>query len=210
MNDIVLVGFGGHAKSVIDSIEKNKGYHIVGYTDINSNKDYKDYRYLGCDNILQDYYDKGVRYAFVTLGYMGKERLRDSLYKKLKEIGYQLPIIVDPTAILASDVIIGEGTFIGKKCVVNSASRVGRMCIINTGAILEHESRIDDFTHISVNTTVCGNVSVEDHCFIGANSTIIQNLKIGSRSVVGAGSVILRDISSDEKVCGVAKKFRGE
>ena len=31
---IVLIGFGGHAKSVIDSIEASGEYKIAGYTDI--------------------------------------------------------------------------------------------------------------------------------------------------------------------------------
>ncbi|WP_156032724.1 hypothetical protein [Selenomonas sp. FC4001] len=34
MEDIVLVGFGGHAKSVADCIEREGKYHIAGYTDV--------------------------------------------------------------------------------------------------------------------------------------------------------------------------------
>ena len=34
MDDIILVGAGGHAKSIIDSIEKNNCYRILGFTDI--------------------------------------------------------------------------------------------------------------------------------------------------------------------------------
>lgn len=210
MNDIVLVGFGGHAKSIVDSIEKGNCYHIVGYTDIHFKEEYKDYKYLGNDEVLPLYYKKGVRYAFVSIGYMGKERVRDSLYEKVKEIGFQIPTIIDSTAILANDVIVGEGTFIGKACVINSSSRVGNMCIINTGSILEHENQIGDFTHVSVNSTLCGNVSVGDHCFIGANSTIIQDVRIRSESIIGAGSIILRDILPKEKVVGIVKGFRGE
>ena len=206
MENLILVGIGGHAKSVIDSIEKGNQYHIVGFTDIDSNKQYKGYPYLGCDDVLQEYYNKGIRYAFVSLGYMGKGRQREALYKRLKEIGFCLPIIIDQTAVLAEDVIIGEGSFIGKKSVVNSAAKVGKMCIINTGAVIEHENQIDDFSHISVNSTLCGNVFVGAHCFIGANATILQNLRIGTRSVVGAGSIVLRDVLPDELVYGMVKK----
>lgn len=205
MEDIVLVGFGGHAQSVIDSIEKNKYYHIVGFTDIVLDKEYRGYKCLGTDDILQKYYDGGVKYAFVTVGYMGKGNIRDILYDMLVKIGFRLPAIVDPSATLAGDVIIGDGTFIGKKCVVNSAAQIGKMCIINTGAIVEHGNQIGDFTHIAVNSTLCGNVLVGDHSFIGANSTIIQDLKIGSKCIVGAGSTVLRDVPSCEKIYGIKK-----
>ena len=149
MEDIILVGFGGHAKSVIDSIDQNDEYHIIGYTDIKYQNKYRDYQYLGCDKVLQEYYDRGVKFAFVTVGYMGKSKLRDVLYKQLKKIGFFIPSIIDRTAVLAKDIMIGEGTFIGKNCVVNSASQIGKMCILNTGAIIEHENWIGDFTHIS-------------------------------------------------------------
>ena len=33
MEDIVIVGFGGHAKSIADCIERMGKYRIVGYTD---------------------------------------------------------------------------------------------------------------------------------------------------------------------------------
>ncbi len=204
-NDIVLIGFGGHAKSVIDSIEKRRDYHIIGYTDLVPHEEYKGYPYLGSDDTLQECYEKGVRYAFVAIGYMGEGRLRDLLYQKLKKIGFQIPFIIDPSAVLADDVKIGEGTFIGKGSIVNGASEIGNMCIINTGAVIEHENQIGDFTHVSVNSTLCGNVSVGSHCFIGANATIIQNIKIGQESLVGAGSTVLRDVLPNETVYGIVK-----
>lgn len=202
MEDIILVGFGGHAKSVVDTIEKESNYRIVGFTDPLLDREYKGYRCLGNDEVLEEYFSKGIRYAFVTLGYMGQGKNRDVLYKKLKEIGYRLPVIIDPSAVLAEDIKIDEGTFVGKNAVINAAAVVGKMCIINTGAVVEHENQIGDFTHVSVNSTLCGNVSVSEHCFIGANATVIQNIKIGSCSIVGAGSIVLRDILPGEKVYG--------
>lgn len=203
MEDIILVGFGGHAKSVVDTIEKEGSYHIIGFTDPMPNREYKGYHCLGNDNVLEEYFAKGIKYAFITLGYMGRGKDRDVLYKKLKKIGYQLPAIIDSSAVLAEDVKIGEGTFVGKSAVINAAAAIGKMCIINTGAVVEHENQIGDFTHVSVNSTLCGNVSVSGHCFIGANATVIQNKKIGEKSVIGAGSIVLRDVLPEEVVYGI-------
>lgn len=158
MEDIVLVGFGGHAKSVIDSIERAKKFHIIGFTDIVAQKEYRGYKYLGNDDVLQKYFDEGIKCAAVTLGYMGTGKIRDYLYYRLKRIGFCLPVIIDSSSVLAEDVIIKEGTFVGKNCVINSASEIGSMCIINTGAVIEHESYVGDFSHVSVNATLCGSV----------------------------------------------------
>ena len=194
MKDIILVGFGGHAKSVIDSIEKAEQYKIVGYTDIESNKEYRGYQYLGSDDVLQQYFDKGIKYAFISVGYMGKGDLRSILYKKVKEIGYIIPVIADVSAQIAADVQIGEGCFIGKGAIINSDAVIGKMCIINSGAIVEHDCRVGEFSHVSVGTVLCGNVKVGQSVFVGANATVIQGRAIGNNCTVGAGLVVRRDL----------------
>lgn len=204
MEDIILIGAGGHAKSIIDSIEKSHQYRIIGFTDVKPVKKYKKYGYLGDDSVLYKYFEKGIKYAFVTLGFMGdKKNPRALLYNKIKQIGYKIPVIIDPSAEVASDAEIGEGTFIGKKCIINAATKIGKMCIINTCAVIEHDNIIGDFSHISVQTTLCGNVITGENVFVGANTVILQEKNIGKNSLIGAGSVILRDILPFEKVYGV-------
>lgn len=194
MKEIILVGFGGHAKSVIDSIEKSREYEIIGYTDVEPNKEYKSYQYLGDDGVLQQYYDKGVHYAFIAVGYMGKGDLRAKLYEKVKKIGYVIPSIIDISAQLAADVRIDEGCFVGKRAVINANASVGKMGIINTGAIVEHDCSVGEFTHISVGSILCGNVKVGNSSFIGANATVIQGREIGNECIVAAGVVVRKNI----------------
>ena len=203
MEDIILAGFGGHARSVIDSIEMAGEYHIVGYTDFSEDLRYKDYPWLGTDEKLAYYFREGINNACITVGYMGTGKVRDQIYKLVKKIGFRLPVIKDPSAVIGRDAVIGEGSYIGKNAVVNSGAKVGKMTIINTGAVVEHENRIGDFSHISVGITLCGDVTVSDHCFIGANSTIIQGKEIGRMVTIGAGSVILCDIQPEQMVYGI-------
>lgn len=195
MKEIILVGFGGHAKSIIDSIERAGQYYIIGYTDLEAGKTYRNYQYLGNDDVLQKYFDKGIKYAFVAVGYMGKGDLRHRLYKKIKEIGYVIPTIIDISAQIAEDVKIDEGCFVGKGCIINSDAVIGKMCIINSGAIIEHDCRIDEFSHISVGSVLCGNVKIGCSAFVGANATIIQSRTIGNNCIVGAGTVVRCDMA---------------
>lgn len=204
MDKIILVGAGGHAKVIVDTIEKNKNYEIVGFVDVAVSEQpiYKTYRIIATDDGLQKLYDEGICHAFICIGYMGLSSVRENLYKKLKEIGYELPVIIDSSAVLASDVWIGEGTFIGKNAVVNANAQIGKMCIINTAAIIEHESVIDDFTHIAVAAVVCGNTVIGKYSFIGANATIIQNCVVGDGCIIGAGSFVGKDIENMTKIIG--------
>lgn len=203
MEDIILVGFGGHAKSMLDSIERSGLYNIIGFTDIEKTTPYRGYQYLGTDDCLPFYFSEGVRNACICVGYMGIGRVRDAIYSMVKEIGFHLPVIADPTAIISRDVSIGEGTFIGKNVIINADSKIGKMCIINSSSVVEHENIIGDFVHLAVGSVLCGNVNVSDHSFIGANSTIIQGVTIGNNTQIGAGAVVVGNIPQDCVAVGV-------
>lgn len=205
MEELVLVGFGGHAKSIVDSIEAAGIYHIAGYTDPKSRCEYHGYKCLGTDDDLASLFKHGIQNAVVSVGYLGKGNLRNHLYEKLKQIGYQFPVIMDPSAVVGKDVKIGEGTYIGKRVVLNAGAQIGKMSIINTGAIVEHESKVGEFTHIAVSSVLCGNVSVGRKCLIGAGTVVIQGIEIADESVVGAGSIVLGDVKRAETVYGIVK-----
>lgn len=203
MENIVLVGFGGHARSVADSIERMGIYNIVGYTDFKASYHDNGYTYLGTDDKLQEIYDAGTHKAVVTLGQIGKDEPRHKLYAMLKKIGFELPVIIDPSAIVSDNAVIGEGTFVGKLAVINSNANIGKMCIINTGALCEHDNVIGDFCHLAVRALCSGTVSIGENSFIGANATIVHEVKLGAEVVIGAGSLVLHDVESGTVKYGV-------
>ena len=188
MEDIVLVGFGGHAKSVADCIEREEKYHIAGYTDMQAAT--AQYAYLGTDDKLQAIFNSGVKKAVIGIGYMGRGNVRQQLYSKLKEIGFELPIIVDPSAVVSATALIGEGTFVGKGAIVNAEAKIGKMTIINTKALVEHECVVGDFVHVAVGAVLCGQVEIGEGAFVGANATVIQCRKVEPNTVIPAGATI--------------------
>lgn len=189
---IVLVGYGGHAQSVADSIEREGKYRIIGYTDRNPQT--APYPYLGTDDVLPDLYREGVRLAAVCVGYLGKGDIRERIYDRLRAIGYRLPTVIDPSAIVSGSAQIGEGSFVGKCAVVNADAWLGKMVIINTHAVIEHSCVVGDFSHVAVAAVLCGGVTVGSRSLIGANATVLQMLCVGSESIVAAGTVVTRDV----------------
>lgn len=188
MEDIILVGYGGHAKSIADCIERQRKYRILGYTDYK--KQISSYSYLGSDNVLAEYAAKGVKNVALCIGYMGKNNIRESIYIKLKELGFEFPIIVDPSAIIAKTAIIGEGTFVGKGVIVNAEAKIGKMSILNTKCLIEHECVVGEFSHVAVGAVLCGQVKIGKAVFVGANATIIQCKQIEDRKLIPAGVTV--------------------
>lgn len=201
---IVILGGGGHARSVIDSIISGEEFELAGYTDrdVNCKSAYRGCKNIGTEEALQDIFNSGVKYAFICVGYMGKGTIRNHLYARLKEIGYQLPVIIDRTAVVAGDAVIGEGTFVGKGAVVNANASIGKMCIVNSAAVIEHDCIIGDFTHVSVGSVLCGECVIKEGSMIGAGAVMIQGTTIGSRCMIGAGAVVLHAVGDGKKVIG--------
>jgi len=191
MEDILLVGYGGHTKSVADTIERLGKYRISGYTDLEDSN--SKYLYLGTDEKLESIFNSGIRNAFICVGYMGKGNIREKIYDRLKEIGYNLPVMIDPSAIVSASSSIEEGTFVGKFSLINADAKIGKCSIINTGAIIEHESTVGEFSHISVGAVLCGQVIVGRGAFVGANATVIQCRKISDYTIVPAGETVRKN-----------------
>lgn len=204
MEKIILLGGGGHCKSIIECILTKTEFEIYGIIDTKDKQGKKIYGVpvIGTDDDLISIFSAGVKNAFVTVGSIGDIELRRTLYNKSKEIGFRFPVIIDNSAMVASTVIVNEGTFIGKGTIVNSSARIGKNCIVNTGAIIEHDCSIDDLCHIAPGAVICGDVKIGKCTHVGCNASIIQGIIIGEKVLIGAGSVVIKNINSDKKVVG--------
>ena len=201
---ILLIGDGGHCRSIFDSVSATGIYDDIGVV-VKDNVDPTaghDLPVAGKDAELAELYADGWQEAFISLGSIGDVSGRRRLYQMVKAIGFAFPVITDPTAVVAKNAVIGEGVFIGKKAVVNAGSSVEKCAIINTGAIIEHDCSIGAFSHISSGAVLCGGIKVGDGTHIGAGTVIRQIISIGDDTMIGAGSVVVRDIPSHVKAYG--------
>ncbi len=198
---LLLIGGGGHCRSVLSSVLAVNTYQKIGIVDFNGSS------LLGVDVVGRDedllrLKDEGWTDAFITVGSIGNTRLRRCLYQMVVNYGFAVPAVIDPTAIIAQDAIVTEGCYVGKGAMLNSGSQIGRCAIINTGAIIEHDCQIGEFVHISPGTVLCGQVTIGNDSHIGAGSVVRQLIQIGKNSLIGAGSVVVSDVPEGVKAYG--------
>ena len=198
MNKLLLIGGGGHCKSVIDSIDKTL-FDDIGIVDnfIPLGEVVNGIPIIGTDDDLCNLYKQGFKHAFITIGSIKSTELRRKLYVVAKKIGFSFINIVDQSSNVSSCANIGEGVFIGKNSIINAGTSIKDMCIINTGAIIEHDCQIDEFTHISVNAVLCGSVNVGKDVFVGANTVLRNNIVIEDNCIIGMGSSVVSNCIKD-------------
>ena len=199
---IIFIGAGGHSKSVLESIGDNQ--ELVGYIDDKKTGYFCGKRIFGKKITDIEGFDE---YSyFVTIG---DNKARKSWFQAVKSMKLSLTNIIDKTAIISKNVVIGCGNYIGKGVIINSGVHIGDDNILNTRSIIEHECQIGSHTHISTNSVVNGNVVVEDDVFLGSSSVVIGQLVIKKHSIVGAGAVVISDVDGDSVYVGVpAKKIK--
>ena len=176
---ILLIGGGGHCRSVIDVIELESKYEIAGIIDKKEliGQDILGYTVIGCDDDLENLFEI-YKFAIVTVGQIKSNSLRVKLFDKLKAIGYELPVIISPLSYVSKHSVIGEGTIIMHQSLINSNVTIGKNCIINSKALIEHDCLVGDSCHISTASVLNGGVVVREGTFFGSNATSKEGIEI--------------------------------
>lgn len=192
--NLILVGGGGHCKSVID-VAESAGYNILGILDMPEDvgKQVLDYKVIGTDDDIPQYVDKAE--FVITVGFIKNPTTRIKLYNKVKEAGGKLANVIASTAHVSRYSYIGEGTVIMHQAFVNAGAHIGANSIINTFCNIEHDAQIGEQCHISTGTMVNGDCKVGDRCFIGSQSVLANGITIGEDIIVGAASFVRKSIS---------------
>ncbi len=190
MEELLLIGGGGHCKSVIDVIEQEGKFKISGIIDQPEllGKETLKYKIIGNDADLLSLAKK-YKYALITVGQVSSPKLRIKLFKLVKAAGFTLPSIISPRAYVSSYASVGEGTVIMHDAVINASASVQENCIINTKAIIEHDVVICKHCHVSTGAIVNGEVSIGEGTFVGSSSTTKEGIIIKENSFIKAGSV---------------------
>ena len=194
MKPLILLGGGGHCKSVIEAAE-SAGHHILGVLDKPETvgMEILSTTIIGTDDDIPMYV-RDVEFV-VTVGFIKDCSTRIKLYKRIKESGGKLSTIIASTAYVSKYASIGEGTVIMHHAFVNAGAKIGNNVIVNSYANVEHDAVIGDQCHISTGAMVNGDCKVGNKVFIGSQSVLANGITVGDDIIVGAGSLVRKSIS---------------
>lgn len=194
MRPLILLGGGGHCKSVIEAAE-SAGRSILGVLDVAENigKPVLSTRVIGTDEDVALYVDKAD--FVITVGFIKNPAIRLALYKRVKESGGTFATIIASTAYVSKYAEIGEGTVVLHQAFVNAGAKVGCNVILNTATNIEHDAVVGNHCHISTGAMVNGGCKIGNNCFVGSQSVLSNGISIGEDIIVGAGSFVRKSIS---------------
>ena len=193
---LVLFGASGHAKVVIDIVEREGRYRIVELVDDNAalkGKSFFGYRVKGS---TREFLGKTKSRRPRVLVAIGNNAVRARIAQRLRESGFELARAVHPQARIGRGATIGGGTVVMAGAVVNSDAAIGENVIINTGATVDHDCVVGDGAHIAPGVRLCGGVRIGAGTLVGVGSVAIPGVRVGENVVIRAGSVLTENVES--------------
>lgn len=208
MDNIVVIGSSGHAKVVIDIVEREGRYKIAGLLDR--------YRKVGEQTLGYPVFGQGGDLPQLTTRHalkgaivaIGDNFIRSKEAARVREVCPDLPFVsaIHPKASIAKSVSVGEGSVIMAGAAMNPCCSIGRFCVLNTNSSLDHDSVMEDFSSLAPRAATGGNCRIGAYSAVGIGAVLINGILVGEHTVIGAGSTVLTNIDSFKVAYGTPAK----
>ena len=140
---LLILGAGGHGK-VVAEVAKDCGYEEIAFLDDNSDEA------IGKISEMQKFTSL-YKEAFVAIG---NNQVRGEILTQLKTAGYEIPVLIHPSAYISRTARLRKGTVVEPKAIVNANADIGEGCIISVGTIVDHDTKLEEYVHINAGAIV--------------------------------------------------------
>jgi sugar O-acyltransferase (sialic acid O-acetyltransferase NeuD family) len=203
---LLIVGAGGHGKEIasyLPFLAANERVDLLGYLD-----DAKPAGPFAAATVLGGLEsfpvsDPSGQPHYITA--VGDNGIRRQLVHRLNELkpAPKPWTLVHQSAVLGTDVSVGEGSCVAPGVVITTHATIGSHCILNVRASVSHDCIVGDFCNINPAATICGDVTLGRGSYIGAAAVIREKTTVGDWSVIGAGAAVVSDIPPGVLAVGV-------
>ncbi len=206
MASLLLLGAGGHAQVVAETVLATGCYTRIAFLDdrCTGPDQLPDQRGWPVIGPFAAAFDPEIRQQYSAAQVaIGNAAVRLQWLPRLAAMGYELPVVIHPTAWLSPSAHIGVGSVVFAQAAIQAQAVIGRGTILNTGCSVDHDVRLGDGVHICPGARLAGDVQVGDRTWIGIGASVIQQIFIGADVTVGAGAAVVRDLPDGVTAVGV-------
>lgn len=200
MSSLLIIGGGGHARVLADAALAMRRWEPIAFVD--DRPEVSILLTLARVGASADLERLARDYAAAAVG-IGDARARLEFLDRCRDLGFALPQIVHPSAVVSPFASLGDGTVVFAQAAVNAGAVLQRGCIVNTGATVDHDCEVGEGVHVCPGTHLAGGVVVGPRAWIGIGASVKQGIRIGSDATVGAGAAVVSNVEARTTVVGV-------
>jgi sugar O-acyltransferase (sialic acid O-acetyltransferase NeuD family) len=208
---VAIYGAGLGAKQLLEVTRQLANVEVIGLIDDNPALAGSQVAGLpvlgGYDRLVELWKDRAL--DAVALSFHSEVRRR--IHRRLRaETDIEITALVDPRAIIGSDVQVGPGALIEAGAVVGPGTTVGEGVIVDMGAVVAHDCRLGPFSHLSPGCHLSGVVNLLENVLVGAGASINSTVTVGRNVIITPGAAVMNDVPDDVIVGGVPAKILGK
>lgn len=134
---------------------------------------------------------------------MGNPQAKQRCVELLLSRGARFTNLIHPSAVLGSNINIGQGVIICPNVVISADITLGNFVSVDSQSVLGHDCQVGDFSHVATFSAVTGGSILGPRVFVGSHSTVLPKVIVGADAVIGAGSVVTKEVQPGTTVVGV-------
>lgn len=166
---LLIVGAGGLGQDVAEIANLTGRYTKIAFLDDSPTPEKeRQYRVVGKVSDLEKYTHE-YEYCIAAVG---NNDYRMRIHNKIKELGYDIPILIHPTAIVHPLASLECGDIIRAMCFVSSGVDIGESVLLNIGCKIDHNCVIGEGSHIPMGCVVRNEVKIGPLSYFESNSVV--------------------------------------
>tara|TARA_R110001583_G_scaffold118216_3_gene269488 strand:+ start:67754 stop:68506 length:753 start_codon:yes stop_codon:yes gene_type:complete len=199
MQNVIIFGASGHGSVVLDCLEKEGKYNVIGFIDSYKKKGSRinGYQVLGSEFDLPYLINRfNITGGLVAIG---DNWIRKLIVDRIIKIipNFNFVNTIHPKAILGKDVLLGCGNVLMPGAIINANSVIHDFCIINTNSSLGHDGIMESYSSLAPSVCSGGNLFLGQFTAVSLGVNIINGIEIGKHSVIGAGSLVVENFGDN-------------
>lgn len=190
----LILGTGGHCRVLLSLLAARGEHEMLGIVDLGelrAGEFIMGVPVIGKTTCLEAFRKHQDLDVFLAIG---DNTLRQTWWQTAGDLGFSLPSLVSPHAIIDPHARLGKANVVCARAFIGPEAVLGDNNLINTAAIVEHEVRIGSHCHLAPSSTVSGRSLIGDGCIVGAGATVIDFIEVAARISIGAGATVVCSI----------------
>lgn len=185
MRRLIVVGAGGHGRSVAEAALASGEFELAGFLDdaFPSLKKVWDFSVLGTTADIS----RSREFGEAAIVGIGNNDLREAIFAQLLAAGFELATVLHPKAVVSPSAGLGVGCTIMAGAIIGTEAQLGKGVIVNCGAVVDHHCLIEDFGHLGVHAAMAGGSLLGRGAWMQAGSAVGCGVKIGAGVVLAPG-----------------------
>ncbi|EJL72841.1 acetyltransferase [Variovorax sp. Varisp85] len=188
MKRLLIIGTGGHGRSVAEAVLLRRDYALTAFLDDAAVPSQRlwDWPVWGTTAILGTC--RGQVDAVVVA--IGNNASREALHQRVQAEGLALATVIHPAATVSPRATVGQGSAVMAGAIVGTGAQLGEGVIVNCGAVIDHDCTVEPFAHLGVNAGMAGGSLLGRRAWMPVGAALAYGARVASDRTLHPGEVV--------------------